>query len=146
MDIDNLVTIGEFTCSALGLVMSLFLVKENKKLIVVAVIIGAVVTATGVSLCRWWQHCHVIKQVQDEIIEALASDSLTFDELHQNLLYKSFPVINEALFVLIQDKKVAHRLIRIGNSDRILSVRVYYNRNSTLAVEKFENRLTKAGE
>lgn|GEM_PF-6916807 len=130
MDIDNILTIGAFVFSALGFSISLLSLNRGRKFTAVTAIVLLLVVTTGVSFYRLHQHDALIKQVRKEIVETLSGESLTFDELHERLLFRSFPVVNESLFVLIEGGAIRHRLLRIQAAGRLTSVRVYYQPDS----------------
>ena len=126
MDIDDLLTIGGFTFSGVGFLISLLALRQGRKLAIVTAIIAVVVVTTGILLYHSQRHDTLIRQVKKEIVETLADNTLSFDELHEHLLFRSFPVANEALFHLIESGAIRHRLVRSQVEGKLASVRVYY--------------------
>jgi hypothetical protein len=130
VDIDNILTIGGFVFSALGFLISLQSLRHGKRFIAVTAIVLLVAVTTGISFYRLYKHEALVKQVGKEIVETLAGNSLTFDELHERLLFRPFPVVTESLFLLIEGGAIRHRLVRIQTEGKLTSVRVYYQPNS----------------
>src|SRR6266446_8794115 len=61
-------------------------------------VLATIIVTAALLLFRSRAHDHAVAQVQNEIVEAIAGDLLTFDDLHQQLIYHSFPEVYEALF------------------------------------------------
>ena len=57
---------------------------------------------------------------------ALGVRVMTFDQLYQELLYRPFPVVNEALFRAVENGVIGHRVIEFHHDGSILAVRGYY--------------------
>lgn len=125
MRFESFLTIVSFAISVGGLVPVLIL-KDRRKEVVLAVVIAALVATSGIALYRLHQHDELISRVQAEILATLSHNTLTFDQLYQELHYRPFPVVNEALFRAVEKGVIGHRVIEFQRDASMLAVRGYY--------------------
>ena len=126
MNFEDVIAIIGFTASIAGLIIALLSLKQSKKLVAISILVALGVFSTGLSFYRSHQEAMRIKQIESEIIESLTERSLTFDELHSQLLFRTFPDVKEALFGLVKNGYVKHCLIRSQIEGELVSYRVYY--------------------
>jgi hypothetical protein len=114
MSIETFLSTASFAISLGGLV-PVFFFKDRRREVALAVIIAALVAMSGAPLFRAYQH------------DQLSHNTWTFDQLYEELHYVPFPVVNEALFRLVEKRMVGHRIIEFrGNDGSMLRVRGYY--------------------
>jgi hypothetical protein len=123
--IEMFLSIASFAISVGGLV-SIFAVKHRRKEVVFAIVVAALVATTGVALYQDYRQGQLITQVQSEILEKLSHETLTFDQLYQELLYRPLPVVNEALSRAIEKGEIGHRVIDFQKDGKTLAVRCYF--------------------
>jgi len=126
MSADDLLTIGGFTFSLIGSLIALISLNRGRKLTLVAGIVTAAALTTGLSVYRNQRHSTIVGRVGEEIIHVLSDRPLTFDEIHEHLLFRSFPLTKEALFMRIRHGEIRHRLIRREIDGHPTSFRVYF--------------------
>jgi hypothetical protein len=120
----NFLSIASFAISAGGLYS---LIKGKiKKDIVFAIIAAVLVTTSFAAIIELWMRYRQINIVQSEIISELSNQSLTFDQIYQELLFRPFNEVNEALFRGVEEKKIGHRILEFNNEGEMVSVRVYF--------------------
>lgn len=121
-----LLTIASFAISVGGIVHILFF-NTQKKQIVLAIIVSAVVATSGITLNIVYRHETMISRVEKEIIGKLSYNTWTFDQIYNELHYVSFPIASEALFRLVRDHKIEHKTIEFRNREgEILQVKGYF--------------------
>jgi len=126
MSIETFLSIASFAISLGGLVPVFFLTDRRRE-VALAVVIAALVATSGAALYRNYQHDHLLGRVQEDIIAKLSHNTWTFDHLYEELHYVPFPVVNEALFRLVERRVVGHKIIEVRGSDgSMLRVRGYY--------------------
>ena len=126
MPIETFLSIASFAIAVGGLV-PIFFFKDRKREIALAVIVAALVATSEVALYRAYQHDQLIGRVQEDIIAKLYRNTWTFDQLYEELHYVPFPVVNEALFHLVERRVVGHRIIEFrGDDGSMLKVKGYY--------------------
>lgn len=92
-------------------------------LTVVFVILAA---TAGVAFYQHYQHNQLVYRVEKEIIEKLNGKTLTFDQLYQELRFRSFQLVNEALFHAVERGAIRDRIMLVLVNDLMQQVRVYY--------------------
>lgn len=122
--IETFLAIASFAVSAGGLIAALFL--KDRKEVVLSIVIAALVATTGVALYQHYRQEQLVSQVQSEILGKLSHETLTFDQLYQELLYRPLPVVNEALFRAVERGVIGHRVIEFQRDGRTLAVRCYF--------------------
>jgi hypothetical protein len=126
--LDDFLLVGGFVGTLASLLIALYSLREGGKWAAVATLVALVAASTGLSLYRSREHTHAIEQVEGEVVAILKDAPLTFDELHTNLLFRSFTDASEALFRTIQDGRVRHCLSRFQTeAGGIVSVRLYFS-------------------
>jgi hypothetical protein len=130
MGVDDVLIVGGFAIACVDLFIAIRALKKGRTRAGVVALVAVLVATTGLLLYRFQQHDALIRQISMEIIDIMDSESLTYDELHERLLFRSFPNVNEALFLLIRDGSIRHRLSRPQVEGRPAGVRLYY-RNRT---------------
>ena len=126
MLIEHFMTVISFTAAVVGLI-ALVLPKGEQKKILFIVIVTLIVSTTGLTVYQQLQHQAEIKAVQKEIIEVLDTHIYTFDQIYQQVHLKPFNLVNEALYDLVDNGKVGHRLMRFtGEENILLQARGYY--------------------
>jgi len=95
--IETFMSIASFAVSVGGLIAALFL--KDRKEVVLSIVIAALVATTGVALYQHYRQEQLVAQVRSEILEKLSHETLTFDQLYQELLYRSLPVVMKRCFV-----------------------------------------------
>ena len=123
--IEMFLSIASFAISVGGLV-SVFAVKDRKKEIVLSVVVAALVATSGVALYQLYRQEQLVTQVQSEILAKLSHETLTFDQLYQELLYRPLPIVTEALFRAIEKGVIGHRVIEFLKDGKTLAVRCYF--------------------
>jgi len=122
---ETFLAIASFALS-LGGILPVFFLREQRKAVVLAMVIAALIGTTGATLIRLYKHEQLISRIQQEVINELGRETLTFDQLYIDLHYVPFPVLNEALFRAVEEKRVAHRIIEFQKDATIVPVRGYY--------------------
>lgn len=111
---------------ALGGLLPVFLLKDRKKDLALVIILGILIGTTSLTLHQAYQHEVMIDRVKEEILQELAYDTLTFDQLYLELHYIPFTVVSEALFQAVEQGVVEHRMIEFQKDAKIVQVRGYY--------------------
>lgn len=148
MSLDDIIQAGGFFASFAGLLIALISLRQGTKLVAIAVLVSIGVASTGVSLYRAQQRYQEIAKIKNEIVESLAYEPLTFDELHSQLLFRTFPDATQALFELIDNDTVQHCLSQALADERTTAYRLYYidtpprldTNQSSVAVEVQDHR------
>lgn len=125
MSIETFLSIASFAIAVGGLV-PVFFFKNRRKEVALTVVVAALFVTSGVALYRLYQHEQLIGRVQAEILGTLSHDTLTFDQLYQELHYRPFPLVNEALFRAVENGVVGHRVIEFQREGMMLAVKGYY--------------------
>lgn len=128
MTIESFLSIASFALSVGGLVL-FFLYKDpsQKKWVAVGVVVALLVATTGISVYQNYRHNQLISRIEKEIIAKLSHNTWTFDQLYQELHFEPFPVVNEALFDLVEKGVIGHRVIEFRDDHgSMLQARGYY--------------------
>lgn len=125
MSIEMFLSVANFAIAVGGLV-PVFFFKRRRKEVALTVVVAALLVTSGLAFHRLHQHEQLIGRVQVEILTTLSHDTLTFDQLYQELHYRPFPLVNEALFRAVEKRVVGHRVIEFQREGVMLVVRGYY--------------------
>ena len=126
MSIETLISVLSFAISIGGFV-AIFVVENRKKEIIFVVIISVLVVTSGIALYQHISYRQYIARVEKEIITKLANNTWTFNQIYEEVLYKQFSVVNEALFNAVQKGKIGHTLMEFRSHENLLlQVRGYY--------------------
>ena len=127
MSIELMLTIISFAISIGGLVP--VFTKKEKKAIIYAMVISALIAVSAISLWATYQHNKNISEVEEEIIKKISNKTLTFDQIYEEVYFKSFSLVNEALFNGVKEQSIGDSLISLrGDDNSMIKVRVYYVR------------------
>lgn len=133
MEIETFLSIASFAISVGGLV-SVLIIKNHRKEIVLAVVVSALVVTSSFTLYRIHQHDQLISRVEREIIERLSYNTWTFDHIYEELHYVPFNVVNEALFLATEKGTINHKVIEFRNNDgTLLRTRGYYVKDNEIS-------------
>ncbi len=125
MTIETFLSIASFALS-LGALLSVLLFKDRRREVAVIVVIAALVATSGIAFFRHHQEEQLIKRVQAEIMSTLSNDALTFDQLYQELHFRPFSIVNEALFRAVEEGTIGHCVVEFLREGAMLDVRLYY--------------------
>lgn len=126
MGIETFLVIASFAISVGGLV-SILMVKNHRKEVVLIIIIAVLAATSSVALYRLYQHDLLINRVENEIVAKLSHHTWTFDQIYEELHYVPFQVVNETLFRAVEKGTIGHQVIEFRNSDgSLLQTRGYY--------------------
>ncbi len=129
MNIGMFLSIFSFALS-LGGLFPVFFLKEQKKIAALTVIVSALVVTTGVVLSGILRHEKLIHTVQVEIREGLSSKTTkTFDQLYQELHYREYPIVTEALFREVEKGSISQKTIYFNQEGESIPVKTYFVKN-----------------
>lgn len=126
MNMGVFLSIFSFALSLGGLVPIFFLKKEQKKIVALTVIVSALFATTGFVLFRVLQHEKLIFNVQTEIRLELSGKTKTFDQLYQELHYREYPIVTEALFREVEKGSLGQKTIYFNHDAESIPVKVYF--------------------
>ncbi len=125
INMEVFLSIFSFALSVGGLVPS-FLLKKQKKIAVLTIIVAALFVTTGFVLFRVIQHEKLIHDVQVEIRENLSIKTKTFDQLYRGLHYREYPIVTEALFREVEKGSLGQETIYFHQEGESIPVKVYF--------------------
>ncbi len=125
MNMGVFLSIFSFALSLGGLV-PIFFLKEQKKIVALTVIVSALFVTTGFVLFRVLQHEKLIHSVQVEIRENLSTKTKTFDQLYQELHYREYPIVTEALFREVGKGSIGQKTIYFNQEGESIPVKAYF--------------------
>ena len=120
-----ILSIAGFSMSVGGLA-SAFAVKDQRKTLVLSLTLAALLATTGTAVFEQLSTRHQVSIVRTELAELLEREELTFDELYQQLPFRSYQQLNEALSLGVDEGVIGHRLVRFQTEGRLVSVRMYF--------------------
>jgi len=127
MKIETILAIFSFAFSFGGLIYNIISKPTQKeKVVVLTVVFALLIATTGVAMYQYHQHNKLVSQVEKEIVAKLNGKTLTFDQLYQELPFRSFQLVNEALFHAVERGAIRDRVILVIVNDLMQQVRVYY--------------------
>lgn len=125
--IDAFLPYLSFALSLGGLAAQLFLSSSPRKSVVLLIVATCLVVITGMGWYEVYSHARNVEEVSAEIVTALGTDTMTFDELYQALFKVDLGVATEALDALVRDKRVGHKLLEARDSSgNSYTFRAYY--------------------
>ncbi len=126
MDIGVFLSIASFAL-ALGGLVPIFLLKEQKKIVALTVIVSTLLVTTGAVLFRVLQHEKLIISVQTEIRTELSGKSKTLDQLDQDLPnHIEYADVVEALFRGLDEESLGQKTIYFVRDGESIPVKVYF--------------------
>lgn len=111
---------------SLGGLIPIFFLKKQKKMVALTVIVSALLVTTGVVLFRVLQHEKLIINVQTEIRTELSGKTKTFDQLYQELHYREYPIVTEALFREVEKGSLGQKTIYFHQEGESIPVKTYF--------------------
>jgi hypothetical protein len=127
--IELFLSIASFSLSVGGLAAVFVVKNDNRRKIVFSVFASALIVTSGTALFTFYQHEKRIHRVQEEIINVLSSEALTFEDLYQNIFPPvSHELLREALYDGIEKKLIGYRPIRLQSNGKIISVKLFFPR------------------
>lgn len=120
-----ILSVAGFSMSVGGLA-SAFALKDQRKSLVLSLTLAALLATTGTALFEHVSARHQISIVRTELAELLEREELTFDELYQQLPFRSYQQLNQALSLGVDEGVIGHRLVHLQIEGRLLSVRMYF--------------------
>lgn len=129
MEIFLFLSIASFSISVGGLVAVFVVQNDKKKIIVLSVVVASIIVTSGAALYSSYRHEKYVDRVQEEIVEILKPEALTFDDLYQNIFPPvSHELLREALYAGIEERSIGYRPMRLQSNGKIMSVKVFYSR------------------
>jgi len=125
MNMGVFLSIASFALSLGGLV-PIFFLKQQKKIVALTVIVSALLVTTGFVLFRVLRHERLIHTVQVEIRVNLSTKTKTFDQLYQELHYREYPVVTEALFREVEKGSIGQKTIYFHQEGESIPVKAYF--------------------
>jgi hypothetical protein len=125
--IELLIPIANFSVSVGGLVA--FFVTEDikKKELVISAVLSTIVVISLATGYSYYRHIKQIDRIQEEIINNLPPEGLTFDDLYINIFPPvSHELLREALYTGIEGRLIGYRSMHLQSNGRIMSVKVFY--------------------
>lgn len=125
MTIELVLSITSFALSIGGLVPVLLL-KERRKQVVLAIILAALIPASGITFYHLYQYESLINRVEKEIASKLSHHTWTFDQIYHELHYVSYPIVSEALFRAVEGGMIGHKVIEFRSAEGMQQVKSYF--------------------
>ena len=126
MNIEDMLEVVGLVASFTGFLIAVLSLRQGKRLVAISGLLAVGLISTAILFSRSKLEGRRIAQIEIEIVESLASRSLTFDELHIQLLFRTYPDVKNALFRLIKNGSIHHCLNRTQINGKLVSYRVYY--------------------
>jgi hypothetical protein len=110
-----------------GLIYAIFFSSDlKKKGILTAVLSVLLIFTAGIGI-EYRSHKHRVEEVSNEIIKKIGKETMTLDQLYQQLFNPDYSIYNEALGNLVEKGKLGYQIIQVYNrAGDVFLVRGFY--------------------
>ncbi len=109
MTIEMFLAIASLAISLGGLATGL-IHQQQKRIVILTVVVSALTITSSIAFYQLYQYEQELNRVEDEILVKLCGHTWTFDHLYDQLFYKAYPLVNEALFRAVERGAITHKI------------------------------------